>query len=361
MRIGFLADVHLANHRKFAKPTQGKVAPLNTRAADTVRVLSMARAQAEREGCTDLFVLGDVFDTTTPEPALVAEFQQAMSSPVGMQIHLMLGNHDQQSPARGDHALVSLDGFRSIHVHTEAGEVYTQDGEPVFLVPYRPGRADEYLPEAVGKTEARTLGLHLGLRDDDTPKWLQQSHDSYPVNRLAEVGSFGLVAAGNWHLRKEYPMNVWQIGAIVPTGFDNPGLTGYGTLLRWDGRVAVPIEMDGPRFVRAQTKTLKATLETIQDRVSGFPTYLSVKCAVAEREDVRELLDVYAFTNYELLTDKDTAETMAREAAGAAAYASTDSIHAAVRAYVERMALPNEVDRAKVTELALGYISGASQ
>lgn len=367
MKIGLLADCHLANHKRWGTPTYGQLAPLNTRALDIVTVLAQARKRAEDEGCSDLFVLGDVFDTTCPSPQLIAECQRALATLGDLQVHLMIGNHDQQSPAKGDHALVSMEGQRNVHVYETVDQVYPEGGGCVTLLPYHPGRADEYLVDEIkGKQAAghvNVLGLHLGLRDDDTPPWLQNSHDSFPVSRLAELTvtqPYDLVVAGNWHERKQFRPDVWQLGALVPTGFDNPGRKGYGSLMIYDGQRARVIEMDGPRFLRATSMDgARKALADIESTASAFTTYVSIRCRLDEREAAQELFDLYDHKHYEVLTDKAAAEDAARSAATAAAYASTDSIQAAVRAYVERMALPADVVRDEVMAQALNFVAGA--
>lgn len=46
----------------------------------------------------------------------------------------------------------------------------------------------------------------------------------------------------------ESPLVVMQIGALCPSGFDNPGLHGYGTVAFWDGERLSWEELPGPRF-----------------------------------------------------------------------------------------------------------------
>ena len=370
MKIAFCADLHIANHRKWGQPSRGHVAPVNTRAADILRVLSRARSKAEELGCTDLFVLGDVFDTSSPSPQLLAETQYALAGSREMAVHLLVGNHDQQSDVRGDHALVSMDHVRGVRVYDKPEIVYPQEGGgAVWMVPYRPGRADEYLQSVVSELGAQeepggkqVLALHLGLRDAETPPWLQAAHDSYAVAELPKLGTFDIVMAGNWHERKHYmDRTVWQVGALVPTGFDNPGMRGYGSLLVYDGMRVVDHELPGPRFVRALgLEGARKALAEIDRLDTGWTTYVSVRCRLDERQAVQELFELADHSYVELLTDKEAAEEAARSAATAAAYASTDGIQAAVRAYVDRMALPADVQREVVLHKALDYVAGAA-
>jgi hypothetical protein len=342
--------------------------PINSRCADAVRVLAAARREAEQQGVEHLFVLGDVFDTADPTPQLVAEVQAALSTSV-MDVHVIVGNHDQVSDQVGDHALVSMDGHRRIKVYERPEVVYVA-GWQVHLVPYRPGRADDYLPGIVAELHAgadqladgaqRVLGLHLGLRDDDTPPWLQNAHDSSPVAELARLGLYKYVMAGNWHLRKAYPVG-FQVGALVPTGFDNPGLTGYGSLIILDGDTARVGEVPGPRFLRATgLAEARKCLEAAEKADSGWQVYFSVRCRPDEVADVRELFELYGQEKVEILAEKAAAESAARDAAAATAYASPGSLVEAVTAYVQKMPLPEGVERTEITQLAVNYLAGAA-
>lgn len=371
MRIAFLADLHVGNHRKWGLPSRGTVAPINTRAADIIRVLTQAKRKAEAERVSDLFVLGDIFDTSSPSPQLVAEVQSALVSRE-LVVHMLVGNHDAQSDQRGDHALVSMDGHRNIRVYDKPDIVYPQTGGPeaVWMVPYRPGNADDYLPALVkdmGPVDTRAvqvLALHLGLRDASTATWLQNAHDSFPVARRHELGAFTAIMAGNWHERKELVPNVWQIGALVPTGFDNPGFDGYGSLLLLDTASTSMVKthvMDGPRFVRTLgMDQARKALNKINALSPDWPVYLSVRCRLDEREAVKELCELYDHQTYEILTDRAVADEAVRAATTAASTAgSTEGIQAAVRAYVDRMALPEDIVRSDVLSRALDYVAGA--
>jgi len=346
------------------------VAPINTRAADIVNVIRAARRKAEDARVTDLILLGDIFDTVAPEPQLVAELSSALASTVDLSVHIIVGNHDQASDQAGDHALISLDGHRNIAVYDKPKILTYDGGGSVYLVPYRPGRADDYLPTVVaemrlhaGKTYGpQVLALHLGLRAPDTEPWLAKAHDSYPAADIAsKLGEFDLVVAGNWHGRHEVLPGVWQCGALVPTGFDNPGWTGYGSLLIYDGRRVQAAELDGPRFIKVYgVAGAREALDLKEDRADSYPVYLSIRCAADEREEVRELLDLYGHTTYELTSDKEIAESAARSAALAATKATPDGIRAAITAYVDRMVIPEGVDRTWVLAAALDYAAGGA-
>jgi hypothetical protein len=367
-KIAFVADCHIGNHRKWSTPSRGLVSPITSRAADVVRVLANARREAEVQGVAHLVVLGDVFDTSCPSPQLVAEAQAALAS-TAMDVHVIVGNHDQVSDQPGDHGLASMHGWGRIQVYERPEVLYT-DGWQVHLVPYRPGRADDYLPDVVtelleGADNApqgvdRVLCLHLGLRDKDTAPWLQGAHDSVDAAALPHH-LYRYTFAGNWHLRKRVAPRVFQVGALVPTGFDNPGLTGYGSLVVLGEDGPVVAEMAGPRFLRATgPREAQAVLDAVVAAGAEDTACISVRCRPDERADVRELMDLYGVTKYEVHTDREAAQDAARSAAQVAAYASSDSVAKALAAYVAQMPLPDGVDRTEVQAMAVDYVAGAA-
>lgn len=367
-KIAMVADTHVGNHRKWSTPSRGMISPISSRAADVVRVLAAARREAEAQGAEHFVVLGDVFDTSDPSPQLVAETLAALDSP-SMDTHLLVGNHDQVSDQRGDHALVSMDRWRRVRVY-EQPEVLYLEGWQLHLVPYRPGRADDYLLDVLtelidgtdrpGPGVDRVLGLHLGLRDKDTPPWLMGAHDSIDAASLPRH-LYRYTFAGNWHTRKLVMDRVLQIGALVPTGFDNPGLTGYGTLVILGEGTPQVAELPGPRFLRSTgVRETKANLDAVFAANADAQSYFSIRCTPGEREDVRELMDLYGVTTFEIHTDKEAALDAARSAVATLAYVSTDSLQAAVSTYVDQMPLPDGVARGDVKAMAIDYIAGAA-
>lgn len=371
MKVAFIADLHLANHRRFGKPSRGTVAPINTRAADIISVLRQARKAAEERGCSDLYILGDVFDTVTPEPQLIAELSAALATQRSdLLVHILVGNHDQVSDQPGDHALIALDGCRNVTVYEKPTIAYPQTGDAnIWMIPYRPGHAVEYLPGVIKelgaehmKKGAQVLALHLGLRAERTEAWLASSHDSYPAADIkTQCGEFDTVFAGNWHGRYEVLPGVWQIGALVPTGFDNPGWDEYGSLLITDGRQVMPVTIPGPRFIKAVGfKEVREVLNEVAKRETGYPAYVSARVALDERDKVRDLFDAYGHEHYEILNNKEILEDAARVAAFHTAYASADGVQSAIKAYVQRMAIPDGISRDLVVAQALDYVAGAS-
>lgn len=360
MKIAFVADCHVGNHKRHGGTA---LAGLNARCRATVDVLTRAAKHA-RSIDAPLVVLGDLFDTTHPEPQVIAAVQRALA---GIETYLLMGNHDQFSTAKGDHALGPLDGFNMIEV-VERPMVVDFANAEVWMVPFRPGDAREWLPEVLATSfqnafpikRPRVMGLHLGLIDESTPEYLRNAHDAVSVelvNELCARYNIGYVVAGNWHMRRRWG-NVMQIGALVPTGWDNPGLGGYGTLAVLD--TAAPpdeqlsfVELPGPRFVKTRTVDEASAVAEEAKRLL-HQLYLQHVAPPDQLDATLGLLGIPGVHAVEVVPDAKQAEAAARSAADAAR--SGETLAAALRGFVGEMQLDEGVDRDAVLRRAQGYL-----
>lgn len=382
MKIAFVADLHLANHRRYGGEMKAGV---NWRAEAVLGVLDQAVTRAVAQACDMLVVLGDLFDTTRPEPQLIARvqtiFQRATDE--NMDVVVMVGNHDQVSSHAGDHALGPLEPVARIVDKTTLLQV---GGVELVLIPFITGAASGWIPKELdgilGKpgeqgarsvppsTTRRLLALHCGLADDRTPPWLVNAPDSIPIDRLdsiCEHSGIDFVFAGNWHSRQvwertpgdasQHARCIMQVGALVPTGFDNPGLTGYGTVATWDCGVVSAHELPGPRFVKVQSKVELADVLK-QNASLKHDLFISESAAP---EDLREravalnaLVTGKVLQGAQVLPDLAVAQAEARTAATSAK--SAETMQAALDAFVRDMPLDDGVDRAAVLARARGYI-----
>jgi hypothetical protein len=397
--------------RRFGGETQ---AGLNVRCMQTVHVLHEAAELAEREGCPELWVLGDLFDTVRPEPQVIAAVMAALEpkditlAPHARRVRLLMGNHEMVNREYGDHALGPMQALEWVQLHdglpgwTEydspggmRGEVHATPGA-IMAVPFVPGQpATQWMP-GVGTwnqppEEGTRMAIvsHVGIADERTPKYLP-GPGSVPLEHVVrEADAMGaeLVLAGDWHEHRVWrrtgasgrQITVMQVGALVPTGFDNPGMQGYGTVVTWDtetGKTAVH-KLDGPRFVQ----TRDATLADVRRLRVGAPYTLHVQVVVppgqvgaaraaadawaAEREAEEYLkrpagVNVYIgkVVESEVLVDAEEAQTMLRTAAAAAT--SGETLGEALEAFVRGMPLPADVDRAAVRARAERLIAQAS-
>lgn len=369
MKIGFVADVHLGNHIRFGGEVKSSI---NRRAQLVADTLRRAGERADQLGCSTIYLLGDLFDTHHPIPQLIDLAQRSM---VGPEWVLLVGNHDQKSPAPRDHAMAAM----SRMVAAEPSLSVPPGTDTVFLaIPFGPGSSTEWIRKQVDvvlkeKFRIDVLLIHAGVADDSTPPWLREADDAITVADLhAVMAKAGArrAFAGNWHSAQRWkledpPAAIYQVGTLCPTGFDNPGLNGYGLLVMLDTETMEvdAEEIPGPRFVKVSSDDeLRAVMAEFgnfpqREQYSLFVEYqasVDVIDPVAARLGALEAEGLLA--GWEILPDRSRSEKTAREAAQAASGQQTTE--AALVAYVEAMELPADVDRGRVLELSRGFLAG---
>lgn len=371
MKIANVADVHMANHRILGGEVK---AGINRRGQLVLNALDRAYDVAIGEGCEVMVINGDLTDTSRPPAQHLAALQKICGK---LRTIILKGNHDMESVEPGDHSLGPLAPVAQVveaPTKIRLGKTGV-DAVELWAVPFRPGRAAEWLPTVLAEVQGspasggpasptKVLALHLGLQDGKTPPWLDGAHDSVKVEQLAELCvKHGLTAvyAGNWHEPKTWAMGgvqVVQIGTLAPTGWDNPGL-GFGTMAIFDSKrpaagkvLAVP----GPRFLDNADDAKKALEQ-------GCTPFVRLRAAPEEMDVARateELLHK-AGAEVEIVPDAGEAQARLRQAAGVAR--SADTVADAVAAYVKTMPIPEEEQedpesfRAALLERVKGYMT----
>jgi hypothetical protein len=367
--LAFIADTHLHNHPAFGLEMRGGI---NRRAQMILDAIASAKARALKLGAT-LVVLGDVFDTVRPPPQLIAALQKILAEGPNV---IIKGNHDMVSTQVGDHSLGPLGaGIADV---IEEPTVLRLDGCELWCVPFQPGPARDWLPVVLAELSAavqgrsrsgqlgslprRVLALHLGLQASDTPVYLQGSPDSVTVDQvdaLMDQYNISFCIAGNWHGHQVYEGRIAQCGTLAPTGFDNPGLEGYGSLCLYDTEKDKfwREEIPGPRFVKVRTPE---DLDALQGNVNHVLAKL-----ITGPQKMPDLFDrAVDMVSLKQLVDflMETDEAQRTAAARAAAYgaqhaASNDE---AIAAFIERQPMDRPELRVKVLEAVKNYLVRAS-
>jgi hypothetical protein len=356
MRIAFIADVHVGNHKREGGPVVAGVNRRCTQILDTLR----AAFYAARD-CDAVVIAGDLLDSSKTEPQVLAATREVLAD-VGEVGYLLLGNHEMQSATPGDNSLRVL-AESNVSVQ-ESPRAVQMDGGTLLLVPFRPGDAREWLPAAVAEVAAGTAGLrvlaiHLGIIDEDTPPFLRNAHDAVPVQLLRELmrrHQIDVVVAGNWHAHKDWD-DIVQIGALVPTGWDNPGLDGYGSVIVVETKgndVSIDRrEIPGPRFIDVPSAL---SLPKVPE---GTHLYARVRVPAGEVDDARsrgdQLVSAGRAAAVAVQVDGTEARIAARDSAAAAR--SADTLDSALAGYVAAMTLPADVDRAAVLALTRRFLA----
>ena len=370
-KIRFVADVHVGNHKRFGGPV---VSGVNDRCRRILEVLEAAAEDADL-----LVVLGDLFDTSNPAPQVVAATVRALqlAGPVKRQVQLLLGNHDMVSTQPGDHALGIFDAAvwpcrEGVRFDvTEEPQVWRDSEHPLFLLPFRPEPVSEWFADAVtalaaspdvSRDQAPILCFHAGVRDHNTPKYLWSAPDAIDVDLLfAVMRSCGskLAVCGNWHTHRTWTrdgMTVIQVGALVPTGFDNPGADyGYCVDVLHNGSVRT-VQKPGPRFLPLSMDTARCWLGT---PAGADGCYLRVTPGPEEVIDPEELARHFGEEVLALEVVQAGEDTAEQEAEAAEAARTGDTLEGSLREYVQSMPLEAGVDRAAVELKVLNYLGRA--
>lgn len=385
VKIGFIADVHIGNHRLAGGPL---VSGLNLRCRSVLWALENAYQKASELGCGYMVILGDLFDTARPLPQEIAQVQYIIRSFPKIETVVLLGNHEMCSTAPGDHALGVLEPVALV-VDKPSAINFGGDFQ-LLAVPFQPGPAKEWFPDALnalplaGDGRPIILTFHLGVEDGETPAYLQGARDSIHLAQLAPLmmeKGLRWAFCGNWHERKQWaretviskglraplsdklcdPPFVHQVGTLSPTGWDNPGFDDHGFLVTLDleGSLSTISEysIPGPRFIKlVEVGALPRALE----RAAEGGHRLFVKSFVSEhlREEVEgyflKLVEEEKVMGWVI----DPSRAASREAAAQAAQAarSQETLAEAVVAFVDAMEIPKGITKERVLELARGYL-----
>ncbi len=381
MRIAAIADIHLANHAKSGGTLRSGI---NARANAIIAALRDACRTAIEQECEVLLVCGDLFDNVKPLPQLITAVCNVFAASGIDTIYVLVGNHDMVSEDEGDHALGPLHSISNVYVVDKPLAIHAGKdlSTGLVLLPYRIAAVHTWLDSEVtrlcaeldalqspGTRYPRVLALHAGISDKSTKYFLEGARDSIPASTLGAVmdsHNVEFAVAGNWHDHKvwhtEADATIVQCGALVPTGFDNAGTDGYGSLVVYDTatRVWSRTEIQGPRFITVRGDlAMEAYREAAEKvgsgvlhvRYKGPPSNLGAMAATMQAD---ELLLVLA--SVEAVPDEsDYAQV--RTAAAHAAQAAGTNAEDAVRAYVAAMPMVDaSIDRALITTRVLGYL-----
>ncbi len=296
MKIAIIFDAHLWNFKRLGGPL---IRGINRRGALTLQTLRAAIDGANFEEAP-LIVAGDLIDEAGPiQPpfaaAIRAELLRANNG-----VYLILGNHDQTA--------IDDDSLRIYeHSSIQVIDQITRIGDSIDLVPFCADITDP-------RVDAPVVVGHFGVFDESFPAFMKKSHEAWHVARLfafIRERNIRCVALGDWHQRylwslsnsvpstalptgtqhrsagrpkadqggwqqfcgpedqqpaHEYSYSedslIVQGGSLNPTGWDNKGLRGYGTLavIDTDEQSLSWRELPGPRFCSIHDSEEEAAL-----------------------------------------------------------------------------------------------------
>lgn len=380
MKVGFISDVHVGNHRVCGGAVVGS---LNDRCRRTLKVLRDAVEVANAVGCRHLVDCGDLFDTHRPIPQMVAAVADVLGGFKDGPVQALLGNHSWVTDAEDDHGMASLGRVAGVEVVDRPTLYDLGEGCELIMVPYRPGPASSWLRGAVSEACARSsrpagaldarraLVMHLGLhgreeraQSETQGGWAERAPDAIAVEEVADICRdfrISWVVSGNWHGHKVWEFSwpeerlstvVVQVGALVPTGWDNPGLDGYGKVVVVDFGSARPevLSLPGPRFVNL----------SLEEALMGGDADLFVRVQVEGSGDVvgavaslEERRIAGCIAGFDVQVSRRAAGLAARSAAAAAR--SAETLADAIVRFIDQMD-SGAADKARVRELVGRYL-----
>lgn len=371
-RIAIISDVHVGNHKAHG----GKIAAgVNARCWLALNALRDAIDYAKNEGCSSLVITGDLIDYSRPEAQILSVLQEILGAARddGLPTILIVGDHEFVSTAHGDHALGPLEPVATIIASPQVVEI---DGTiNLVCIPYAPDPAVERIPRVMdallgsgshGQKRKRVLVLHSGITNNESPPWLRAKSSSLPIDfveRIVDQWSLELVVAGDFHKRRDWSSDgrmIYQVGALVPTGWDNPGLEDYGSLFIYDSSSenVTMREVLGPRFVFSHMDNAKLLSAARAYKGQVFLRLQASSDRMTEALGFRgELLDDVVVA-VDIVPDRNEAEACARTAAMATR--SQQTLDDALAAYVSEMKLDEGVDRDAVLNRAREYLARKS-
>jgi DNA repair exonuclease SbcCD nuclease subunit len=404
MKLGFVSDVHVGNHRRCGGPV---VNGLNERCRTALDVLRRAGQLAADNGCERLYILGDLFETADPSPRIVSATMEVLEALADdIELRVVAGNHDIVSSERGDNALgpLSFLGNDDMVIDGTTIDVFgVRDPDArVVTVPYQPGRAKTWLPATVAellgeasqgeeltalgegressasRLPLRVLALHLGIVQPITPGYLKNDPDAVDHLTLVELAQrygYRYVFSGHWHQhwvsglfgKSDDHVTLVQVGALCPRGWSDEGAHTYGRIVIAEGgKLPEVVEVGGPRFLVARGRGgLKDALDKFkpQRELEGAQLYVDwrvvpdmVDQARAELAEALESGDVY---RGEINLDDGKLKADARSVA--ASVRSSESLDEAISRYVVSMDLPEGVSAEVVLERTRSYLSGGAR
>lgn len=335
-RLAIVADVHIGNHSIQGGPV---VCSVNERCRSILGVLSHAKNTAHILGCSHFIVAGDLFDSWRVPPQVIANTQRVFRDET-MSVTVMAGNHDIASSAIGDGVISCLEDSARIVWNG----VNNHDG--LSMLPWCDSSSIGAVEALLEEGRPKALVCHAGVLDSGMKEeWKVGAHDAMPVGRLFEaMAKHGtkILFAGHWHEHRVWrqgDMTIVQVGALCPTGWDNPSTIGqpdpYGSLIIWDSNNPTVYQrhvIPGPRFISIKYG------EPIPKADDG--------CHLFVRQTVRAdmVSSVMASSTpgvtLEVQADRESAEMSARSAASAAA--SKGTLADALVAYVDAMGLEDD-------------------
>jgi len=376
-KIAFVGDVHVGNHKRFGGP---RIAGVNRRCDQVLNALNEAAMHAATNSVDAFVILGDLFDAPNPNPQILRRVQDIVETVPAI---ILAGNHDQCSDAPRDNALGPLAAVCDV---VDSPELITIGDTDLLLVPYQSGNCREWLPEQTAKllknsnSKNKVLCFHAGIIGKGTPEFLKTADAAITAGEVFSIcadGGIETAFAGHWHNKKVWDFKsktceTWhkivQAGALVPTGWNNPGLD-YGTIFYYRTTPTPKVtteRVNGPRFIDAllDDEISSFAEDSLNLNMGEVSLYARLHVAATEvalgNTILKAGIDSEVLCDGELVISKKEADEATVKAARETQ--SSETLEAALEAFVSLMALKHIDDfdapeaRDEIKEKVLEYM-----
>lgn len=362
-RIVACADAHLGNFRRFGGSIE---LGMNRRCALSLDVLWTAATRATNVQADTFVICGDLIDSSRPPPQLIRAVQEVFEALRAdeIQIVLLVGNHERESDAPLDHALGPFTPLAT--VVDRPCRIRTAGGWLACL-PHRKARGAGWFEEALREaldgagSAPVVVAMHAGIVDASTPSFLRSAGTVTADEVLDACARYNVrrVFAGDHHNHRRWGSRgeVTQLGALVPTGFANPGLDGYGTIAIYDDRIDTVVleHLPGPRFVCAPFDAYALDRAVVR----GDKVFALLADDTAARDAIDLLKEEGLIVDGAIESGSDISDVSEARDAAKDALAVEDDAGAALAAFVEKMALPAGVSAERVLARANDHLAAA--
>ena len=274
MKCLFSADIHFHNWSDFATINSDGI---NSRLADILRVFDQMVAEAKKQDCSHMYLIGDIFHSrTTLDTDLVAvvskKFQEV--SDEGIEISILLGNHDISASNKDINMLSIFKKYCKIiekpckHNFTDTCEFYN--------LPYIADKIElqkhiRRLKELAKDSDCNKILLsHNGLSLASIGPTEFKIEDPVSVNDLGPE-LFDLCLFGHYHKPQQLADNVFYVGSPIQHNFGERNDTKSFWIVDTNTMQYELIKTDAPRFVQCSPE------KAIEEKAKGNYVQIEVK------------------------------------------------------------------------------------
>lgn len=314
-KVAVIADVHLHNWPQFAVWENG----INSRLLRTYECLEWVCTDAVKNGCTSIIVGGDLFHSRKHiEHSVIvyADMFLGFAESVGLEVFLLVGNHDLSMKGDGCNALSMFNGCAKV-IDKQCVLDIPKFGK-VGFVPWTED-PNEVLAAVEMADSKKAIGIigHVGIgggkvgpRDFEVPGSIAQG--------LFKADLFEWVILGHYHgsqvLNPDRQANMFYVGSPLQHNFgDRGGCHGY--MIVENKKPAVFVENNiSPRFIiKGETPEVIRKIDYVQVRASSseiadeeleeVEVDIAPSVVIEKEHSTQVRLDVRGLSNDQILSE----------------------------------------------------------